>query len=240
MDFRNEIFVLLSGGIDSTTVLYKMKALYGNSVHALSIDYGQRHKKEIEHAQAICMELGVPHKILDLKGVIPQTMLTNPHARVPDVAYDQLEGVSPTYVPFRNGLMISACASYIVGKYERKKAEMIKAGYSFEDVEWLLAIGAHAEDSANWAYPDCTPEFIGAMANAIYVGTYHQVRLIAPLQYMNKAEIIRLGSLYRVDWSRTWSCYKGLSDHCGVCPTCRARRAGFRNAGVDDPTTYAA
>ncbi len=103
-----------------------------------------------------------------------------------------------------------------------------------------IYFGAHADDAANWAYPDCTPEFIGGMANAIYIGTYHKIRLYTPLMFMNKAAIIRLGNDLEVDWKLTWSCYEGKELHCGVCPTCRSRREGFIGAAVEDPTEYAA
>lgn len=98
--------------------------------------------------------------------------------------------------------------------------------------------GVHAEDAQNWAYPDCTPEFIGGMANAIYVGTYHKIRLMAPLQYMKKHEVVSAGQRLGVPWKDTWSCYEGGEDHCGVCPTCRARQEAFNLAYVLDPTTY--
>jgi 7-cyano-7-deazaguanine synthase len=136
------------------------------------------------------------------------------------------------YVPFRNGFMISALASYVQGQFQHSLNK--------DKADWAIYFGAHAEDALNWAYPDCTPEFIGAMANAVYVGTYHKVRLITPLQWMNKADIIRKGTELNVPWNLTWSCYAGGSLHCGVCPTCRARRQGFIAAGVNDPTPYAA
>lgn len=85
---------------------------------------------------------------------------------------------------------------------------------------------------------DCTPEFIGSMANAIFVGTYYQVRLKTPLEWLTKAEIIELGTKIGVPWQLTWSCYAGGAKHCGVCPTCQARREGFVDAGIEDPTVY--
>lgn len=223
-------YVLLSGGIDSTTCLYSAVSNTGHIVHGLSIFYGQRHKKEIEYAKKSCEALSVSHTVLDISAVMPTSPLTDPLAHIPDKTYDELHGVSPTYVPFRNGLLLSCAASYIQGKRQSQPVD--------DKEEWLLYFGAHAEDAKNWAYPDCTPEFTGAMANAILVGTYNQLRLVTPLQWMNKAEIIKYGESLEVNWLNTWSCYRGVDIHCGKCPTCYARKSGFTKAGIDDPTTY--
>lgn len=221
-------FVLLSGGIDSTTCLFIAHA-QAERVTAISINYGQRHVKELEHAAKSCDHLGVTQHVIDLSSVVPRTMLTDTNVQIPNASYDELpKGVSPTYVPFRNGLMLAAIASYAAG--ERVKDE--------GGGEYAIYYGPHAEDSANWAYPDCTPEFNGAMANAIYVGTYHQIRLVTPLQYLGKADIIQCGDAYGVKWWYTWSCYAGGEIHCGTCPTCKARKAGFIAAEVFDPTEY--
>lgn len=226
-------YVLLSGGIDSTTCLHIANEEFHGRVEGISINYGQRHSKETWFAQKSCRDLGMKHTILDLQGIVPKTMLTDTSADIPSISYADIEGVSPTYVPFRNGLMLSAIASHVHGA----------AVTYFENggvQEWAIYFGAHAEDAQNWAYPDCTPEFIGAMANAIFIGTYRAVRLHTPLQWLNKVNIIRLGESLGVNWANTWSCYKGGEVHCGVCPTCRARREGFIAAGVKDPTIYAA
>jgi 7-cyano-7-deazaguanine synthase len=224
----SKAFVLLSGGIDSTTCLaIAMKEFNGN-VEAVSVNYGQRHQKETTYALNTCAHLNVPHHILDLRGIIPKTMLTDVQAALPNMSYDEIQGVSPTYVPFRNGLMLSALTSFVHGQFTKTSTE-----------EWGIYFGAHSEDARNWAYPDCTPEFIGSMANAIYIGTYRQVRLHTPLQWMTKAEIIITGDMLGVNWEDTWSCYGGGALHCGTCPTCRARKAGFIAAKVKDPTQYA-
>jgi 7-cyano-7-deazaguanine synthase len=237
MGSRGTAFVLLSGGIDSTTCLYIADSEF-EYIEALSVDYGQRHKKEIEQAAMICGKLLIPHRVLNLQQIVPRTMLTDPSAAVPEKTYAEIEGVSPTYVPFRNGLMLSALASYVAG--ERAKLASGVAALEGNVPEWGLYYGAHAEDAQNWAYPDCSPEFNGAMANAIYIGTYHQIRLHTPLQWLTKPEIIRKGADLGVNYEDTWSCYRGEQLHCGVCPTCRARRDGFRLAGIPDPTEYAA
>lgn len=230
-------FVLLSGGIDSSTCLRIAADEFGvGAVEGISINYGQRHIRETVCAQEQCSLLGVPHHLLDLRGLVPQTMLTDKDAEVPNISYGEIKGVSPTYVPFRNGLMLSAITSYVAGR--QAQAQLPPAPQDLP--EWAIYFGAHAEDAANWAYPDCTPEFIGAMANAIHIGTYYGVRLHTPLEWCDKKTIIQWGDRLGVDWEKTWSCYKGEALHCGVCPTCRARRDGFVAAGVTDPTKYAA
>jgi 7-cyano-7-deazaguanine synthase len=214
--------VLHSGGIDSTTCLYMAAEAFGRkNIAGLSVHYGQRHEKEIYQAQVICQQLGVEHHVVKMTD-LPMSMLTNPDVQVPSASYEELgKGVSPTYVPFRNGNLLSHVTS--IAQAQRASA---------------IYFGAHAEDAHNWAYPDCTPEFIGAMANAIYIGTYHQVRLITPLEWLTKHEIIRAGNALGIPWSLTWSCYKGEELHCGTCPTCRARQDGFKGADTFDPTSY--
>src|SRR3990172_2710421 len=231
--------VLLSGGIDSTTVLYMAAKEHGAAnVLGLSLTYGQRHRKEIEYADRSCEVLGVLRKVVDIGSIIPSTMLTDESREVPSISYKDIVGTSPTYVPYRNGLLLSAAASIFHGGLLNGEFGDVS---SVEDSgEHILYYGAHAEDAQGWAYPDCSPEFNGAMANAIYIGTYSQARLHTPLQWLTKADIIRKGQELGVWWSNTWSCYKGGEMHCGECPTCRARRAGFELAGVADPTHYAA
>lgn len=244
-------YVLLSGGIDSTTCIYLARRDWPEVV-GVSVFYGQRHRKEIESATTSCHRLGVRHHVLDLSAIVPRTMLTDPTAEVPNIPYSEIQGVSPTYVPFRNGLMLSAASSFIQGERAQRDKEVweeydaVGGNLSRQKqlsqalrAEWGLYFGAHAEDAHNWAYPDCTPEWIGAMAGAIYVGTYRQLRLITPLEWLGKAAIIRLGSSVGVRWEDTFSCYKGDDVHCGICPTCRARRQGFLEAGIPDPTVYA-
>lgn len=225
-------FVLLSGGIDSTTCLYLAESEFKH-VEALSIFYGQRHRKEIEYAARTAGRIGIKHSVLDLSSIVPQTALTDANAAIPNVAYKDIVGVSPAYVPFRNGLMLAAIASYVAGQ-----RTLEPLGHPKE--EWAIYWGAHAEDAAGWAYPDCTPEFAGAMAAALFTGTDFKIRLRTPLQWMLKDDIINLGEKLGVRWTDTWSCYRGELLHCGTCPTCRARKDGFRRASLPDPTEYAA
>jgi 7-cyano-7-deazaguanine synthase len=257
-------FVLLSGGLDSTTCLFKavlahcpegaLHALHTLAINqdrdlatageddrrpidwveAISFNYGQRHAKEIACARHLCNHLGIKHTTRYLGDLITDenTMLANPDIEVPNISYADIEGVSPTYVPFRNGTMLSVMAA------QAQKWVNRKDNSPMED-EAFIYFGAHAEDAANWAYPDCTPEFIGAMANAIYIGTYHKVRLLTPLQWLIKSEIVELGRSLDVPFELTWSCYKGEELHCGVCPTCRSRKQAFIDASIPDPTEYA-
>lgn len=258
-------FVLLSGGIDSTTCLYIALRQF-DEVEAVSIDYGQRHFKEILYAQATCKSLGIKHTELRLDPHSlggENVMLTDESVVIPNISYDDIKGVSPTYVPFRNGTLLSLVAAH-AQKWVIQQIESCidrlqdPTGMDPDDDDYGLSreelrpivldtlhdiaaifFGAHAEDAQNWAYPDCTPEFIGAMANAIYIGTYRTVRLHTPLTWMAKHEIILKGDLLGVDWCNTWSCYAGESLHCGTCPTCRARKEAFKRAFIVDSTEYA-
>ena len=133
------------------------------------------------------------------------------------------DGISPTYVPFRNGLMLAALASIAQADAEAR----------------AIYYGAHAEDAERDAYPDCSIEFIQAMGDAIRIGTYEQIQLHAPLSQMTKADVVAYGKTLYVPWHMTWSCYKGEALHCGKCPTCISRILAFEDAGVDDPTEYA-
>lgn len=248
-------YVLLSGGVDSTTALYKAHSKHVHDMLAISIDYGQRHVKELECAKESCDILGIDYHRIDASSLMPKTMLTNKDDALPDAAYADLPaGISPTYVPFRNGMMLSIAAAFIQGQIQIAwntafdESEMIGMdspldpfkgpGQLRKEIE--LYYGAHAEDSANWAYPDCTPEFNGAIANAIYIGSYQNIRLHTPLQWMEKHEVISLGYRLGVDYSNTWSCYAGEDQHCGTCPTCRARKEAFKLAQITDPTSYRA
>jgi len=223
---KHKAYVLHSGGIDSTTCLYMAIDMCGpQNVIGVSIDYGQRHRKEIDQAELICNHVACRHEVVSL--TVPPTMLTDPTEEIPNITYEEIKGVSPTYVPFRNGQLLSKIAGIAV------------VGIRAEGDTASIWFGAHAEDAANWAYPDCSPEFIGAMSNAIYVGTYHQVRLMTPLMFMMKYQIIHEGQKLRVPWPATWSCYAGGDLHCGACPTCYARHRAFLQAEVLDPTTYA-
>ena len=214
--------VLHSGGLDSTVALYKArKDFKPKEVGSISINYGQRHERELEQSKKICAN-AIPQILhAEVKiAAMPKSMLTS-NQDIPDTHYENIKGISPTYVPFRNGLFLSYLATI---------AQSIEAE--------AIYIGAHAEDAKNDAYPDCSLHFIGTMGAAIYIGTYHQVRLHAPLIEMTKAEVVLLGYELGVPFDLTWSCYKGLPAHCGRCPTCYARKEAFKIAHKYDPTYY--
>lgn len=241
-------FVLHSGGIDSATALAKAVALLGaDNVVSIGIDYGQRHKVEMDYASKFAGLLGVERQMITMSHP-PKSMLTDPDAAVPHMSYGEMQhGQSPTYVPFRNGQLISRIAGVAQGWIMEQDAAHVKASMATADYtgkyfnsQAQIWFGAHAEDAANWAYPDCTPEFVGAMAAAVYIGTYHRVRLVTPFIHSSKAAIVREGATQLwVDYKNTWSCYKGGKIHCGECPTCRARHQAFTSAGIFDPTEYA-
>lgn len=277
---RRKAFVLLSGGMDSTTCLYKaIKDFIPNEsknpyegphaledwiadggevdwIEAVSVDYGQRHRKEMDYAWRSCDKLGIVHTILDVGSLLRgDTVMLSADSigkvEVPNVDYSSLVGVSPTYVPFRNGLLLAAITAHAqkwVNKQIAEYNDAWKSAWGVDASDATLAhkdtagvyFGAHSEDAANWAYPDCTPEFIGSMANAIYIGSYQTIRLYTPLQWLMKYDIATLGSNLGVPFADTWSCYKGEELHCGVCPTCRSRKEAFIAARVEDPTEYAA
>lgn len=218
--------VLLSGGIDSTTCLGLAVAESSpEEVLALSASYGQKHSAELQHAARVAAHYGVEHRILDIPrlfGASSSTLIEG-GADIPAVSYEELdEGVSPAYVPFRNGVFLSMATAVALES---------EAGFVY--------FGAHSEDAQRWAYPDCTPEFIGSMASAMYVGSYMKVRLISPLQWSTKADVIRVGAAIGAPYHLTMSCYNGVEPACGECPTCRSRREAFQANGLTDPIEYA-
>lgn len=214
--------VVLSGGLDSTVAL-ALALTENETARAISFNYGQRHTVELAQAIKIAGYYGIEHEVqhidLGMGGI-----LMDGDAEMPHETYEELEkheGPSPTYVPYRNGTFLSLSASFA-----------LEFGCD------TIYAGMHAEDAHNWAYPDCTPEFIGAMQNAIYVGTYHKVRLVCPFTYADKAYIVELGHDLSVPFELTHSCYEGKRPACGLCPTCVARLHAFSKASLRDPLAY--
>jgi len=256
MTTLHKVYCLLSGGVDSSTTLAIAAQEFPNAIlEAVTVDYGQRHKKEAECAEIQAKNFGASHYILPMQGIL-QGMLVekgDDNEAIPDVSYAELApGISPTYVSFRNGFMLSLLAARAqswVMEQEKLAPKVLTGGYNSEtgeqyyevpDITATIYIGVHADDGVNWAYPDCTPEFIGPMAAAIYIGTYMKVRVRAPLLHMTKPQVVSEGSKFGVDYANTWSCYKGETVHCGTCPTCRSRKEAFELNGLSDPTEYAA
>jgi 7-cyano-7-deazaguanine synthase len=214
--------LIYSGGMDSTVLLYHLLDA-GQSVAALSVDYGQRHKREIEAAAAICGRLEVEHRIADLQGLAPLmtgSSLTDPSVEVPHGHYEE-ETMKATVVPNRNMLLLATATAWALAR----KAETV-------------AYAAHSGDHA--IYPDCREEFAEAMDRAIQLADWHKVRLQRPFVELSKADIVRRGAELGVPFAETWSCYEGGEVHCGRCGTCVERREAFHLAGVKDPTVYSA
>jgi 7-cyano-7-deazaguanine synthase len=158
-------YVLLSGGIDSSTALtFAIRQVGQRNVRCVSIDYGQRHLKEIHHAKMVANYYGRPHEMLSIEGM-PKAMLTDSSIEIPNASYADLpHGISPTYVPFRNGQLLSKVAGHIQAELKREDDSRQVAqtlNISSEQIsgpsDAIIYFGAHAEDAANWAYPDCTP-----------------------------------------------------------------------------------
>jgi 7-cyano-7-deazaguanine synthase len=216
--------VLLSGGLDSATVLAIARE-GGYACHALSIRYGQRHVVELQAATQVAAALGaINHRIVDvdLRG-LGGSALTDDRIAVPETP---TEGIPSTYVPARNTIMLSIA----LGLAEVVGAEAIFAGMNAVDYS---------------GYPDCRPEFVAQFQRLANVATRagvegQSIEIKAPLIQLSKAQIIEVGSALGVDYAMTISCYQpdAAGHACGVCDSCRLRRDGFAAAGVDDPTYY--
>ena len=225
MTMNKRAVILLSGGLDSATVLaIALKA--GYVCHALSLDYGQRHNAELAAASLIARQSGaVEHRIIQLGlGQFGGSALTDAAIAVPE---SPTTGIPVTYVPARNTVMLSLALAW---------SEVLGARDIF--------IGVNAVDYSG--YPDCRPAFIEAFERMANLATKagvegEHIRIHAPLQHLSKADIIRLGATLDVNYALTVSCYQADSQGmaCGVCDACRLRRAGFDAAGMPDPTPYA-
>lgn len=239
----HKVFCLLSGGVDSSTTLAIARQDFPESeIEAVTINYGQRHLRERECATFQAGRYNALHAVMNVQGILTGMLVDKGEANeaIPDASYADLPaGMSPTYVSFRNGFMLSLLAAR-AQSWVMEHEKDLGGGFVENICTADIYIGVHADDGVNWAYPDCTPEFIGAMANAIYIGTYHRVRLRAPLQYDDKPAVVRKGLELKVNFEHTWSCYAGAEKHCGVCPTCRSRKEAFDLNGVKDPVEYAA
>lgn len=219
--------VLLSGGMDSTTVLYMAKS-QGYEVCAISFDYGQRHYKELDCAKAVAERAGVKEHIIINTNMNAWggSALTDANISVPDSNMNNNKNKIPvTYVPARNMIFLSFAASY---------AEVIGAQDIF--------LGVSEVDYSG--YVDCRQEFIDAMEKAINLGTVcaveegRKIKIHAPLVHMSKADEIKLGIELGVDYGLTWTCYRGEKLACGTCDSCSLRLKAFEEAGYADPIEY--
>jgi 7-cyano-7-deazaguanine synthase len=219
---KKPVVVLVSGGLDSAVALHAAAAA-GRVALGLSFDYGAKHNaRELPCAAWQCRALGVAHRVarLDFMKDLFVSALLRGGGAIPDGHYADAS-MRRTVVPFRNGILLAIAAGV---------AESLGAG--------AVVIAAHSGDHA--IYPDCRETFLRPMAAAMRAGTYARVALRRPFVHCDKAAIVRRGARLGVDFSRTWSCYKGGATHCGVCGTCVERREAFQMAGVPDPTAYAA
>jgi 7-cyano-7-deazaguanine synthase len=214
--------VAFSGGLDSATLAYALAA-DDWSLITLSVDYGQRHRRELNAAAKLSAFVGATHRTVRLEGLeLPGSSLTDDSVGVPDGHYTD-ESMKATVVPNRNAVLLDLCVAIAVAEHAD-----------------AVACAVHAGDHA--IYPDCRPEFIAAfqhqarLANEGFIADDFEV--LTPFLHRTKAEIVRLGGQLVVPFADTWSCYRGGDRHCGRCGTCVERREAFAAAAVDDPTSY--
>lgn len=210
--------IILSGGMDSVTMLHD----FCNDIAlAVTFDYGSNHnKREAACAAYHCQLLGIKHILipLDFMGKYFKSSLLEGAEAIPEGHYAS-ENMKSTVVPFRNGIMLAiACG--------------IAESYGLKNVMMSNHSGDHA------IYPDCRQEFVDAMTAAMTAGTYEHIDLVAPYTAISKTDIARIGKRLGIDYSTTYSCYKGGEHHCGKCGTCVERKEALRDAGIDDNTIY--
>lgn len=228
-----KVMVLNSGGVDSTTCVGVAVDKYGKeNVVTASLFYGQKHSKELECAKKIAEHYGVKHIEKDISTVMEYSNCSLLSQSTDDIVRksyaEQIEengeGRVSTYVPFRNGLLLSIATAI---------ADSLFPG---EEVD--IYYGAHADDAAGNAYADCSTEFVNAINNAINIGTYGKINVVAPFVNMNKSQVVATGLKLNVPYELTWSCYVGGDKACGTCGTCIDRKEAFRLNGVEDPIEY--
>lgn len=210
--------IIVSGGMDSTTLLYDRR---DEIALAISFDYGSNHNaREIAYAEMHCKRLGIEHITipLDFMHKYFRSSLLEGADAIPEGHYAD-ENMKSTVVPFRNGIMLAVAAGVAESRNLTK-----------------LLIANHGGDHT--IYPDCRPEFISAMDSATNAGTYIGVRVVAPYTNITKGDIARIGKKLGIDYSETWSCYKGGEKHCGKCGTCVERKEALAYAGIEDTTEY--
>lgn len=220
---NNRAVVLVSGGLDSATVLAYALSL-GFETTAISFDYGQRHSIELESGKRICEHYGIERKVvnLDMKQIGGSSLTSDMNVETRSI--DEISKSIPTsYVPARNTIFLSIASAF---------AEVLDAD--------TLFIGANAVDYSG--YPDCRPKFFNSMENTINLGTkrglHSRLRIAVPLQYLTKGEIISLGMSLKVPYDLTHSCYRGEEEACGECDSCLLRLKGFVDSGFRDPVKY--
>ena len=212
--------VLFSGGLDSTVLAAQLQA-DGVETRLLSIDYGQRHAKELDKAEKIALALGLPHRILrlpDLGPLLGGSSLTDDQVELPEGHYAE-ESMKATVVPNRNMILLALAGGHA-----------LSIGFD------TIAYAAHAGDHT--IYPDCRPEFADAMEKALGLADWQNLNLHRPFVNFRKEELVRKGNELGAPLELTWSCYAGREKHCGKCGTCVERKEAFALAKVEDPTEY--
>ena len=215
---EKDSIIVLSGGLDSVTLMHEYKE---RIALAVTFDYGSNHNaREIECAGRQCRMLGIEHIVIPLQfmGEYFKSSLLSGAEDIPEGHYEDAN-MRSTVVPFRNGIMLS-----------------IAAGIAESNGLRRVFIANHGGDHA--IYPDCRRTFIDAMTAATQAGTYAHVEIAAPYTDITKADIAAVGKRLGIDYAETWSCYKGGEHHCGKCATCVERIEALRAAGINDTTTY--
>lgn len=210
--------IIVSGGMDSITLLYDHK---DEIALGISFDYGSNHNaREIPFAKMHCERIGIKHITINLDFMhqyFKSSLLDGAEA-IPEGHYAD-DNMKSTVVPFRNGIMLSIA----IGIAESNNLDQV-------------FIANHGGDHT--IYPDCRPEFINAIDAAATAGTYNNVKVVAPYTKITKSDIARIGKKLGIDYTETWSCYKGGEVHCGKCGTCVERKEALAEAGIDDKTIY--
>ena len=216
---KTKSVIIYSGGMDSYTLLMHELLVNNKDLSALSFNYGQKHKKELTFAEAVCSEHSIPHQTADITGVnhLLISALTG-EKDVPEGHYAD-ESMRDTVVPNRNMIMLSIAAGYAIS-------------IGAEEVLYAAHSGDHA------IYPDCRPEFVKEIHKVLQVANYEPINVLAPFLGKDKGDIAIIGRDLDLDYSNTWTCYKGEEKHCGKCGACVERLEAFEKAGIPDPVEY--
>ena len=221
----NKVVVIFSGGMDSFTVLNKLHQESKYTIYALSFDYGQRHKKELEYAARVCAGLHISHKVVDITAIAAlfdssgcSLMASSDAPEIPEGNYQE-ENMKSTVVPNRNMILLSLAVGYAVSLGANK-----------------VYYGAHGGDHA--IYPDCRPEFVHKMNDVCAIANYEAVEIVTPYLHASKTKILSDGLAMGLDYSLTWTCYNGREKACGKCGSCNERLEAFAENNAKDPLEY--
>jgi 7-cyano-7-deazaguanine synthase len=208
-----KVIALVSGGLDSTVMIYKLLS-EGHKIKTIIFDYGQRHRKELIKAFHLMKNLNIDYTNVDISDI--SRLLTS--SSLIDTTKD-LISAQQTIVPNRNAIFLSIATAYAIN----------------EDYD-AVAFAAHKSDIL--VYPDCSLRFVDTLECAFQLGNKNTIQILMPFQSMTKTEVVKLGKILDVPFGKTWSCYKGGQNHCGICPTCLERKKAFKEAKIIDPTDY--